>query len=314
MKYELTIFQSQFDNKTHRKVSMNSWDEFVGLLKGLSTQKGEKGGRNSSALITPAVFKDGTTRSNVSTLHWGGWCAVDVDDHEYPVSVELLKEELCAQFSDLDFVCYSTASSRETYLKFRLVFRLDETIERDNIKPFWYAFNTSIGDIGDPQTKDLARMYYIPAIYPSATNFFFSHSGGQSVNVSEVIAKHPYVQKTGNSFLDRLPPDLQMAVVSHRKNSLNNTDISWTSYRDCPFFPKRMGIEYQTISDGGWYAKMYAIMISIAGGAIKRGYPITATQISELCKEFDACTGNWYENRPLTVEADRALEYVYRNG
>jgi hypothetical protein len=59
---------------------------------------------------------------------------------------------------------------------------------------------------------------------------------------------------------------------------------------------------------------MYQIMIAIAGNAIKKGYPITAIQIAELCKDFDACNGNWYENRPIIVEADRALEYVYRKG
>ena len=42
-----------------------------------------------------------------------------------------LKENLSEQFSDLDFVCYSTAGSRAELLKFRLVFRLDETVEQD---------------------------------------------------------------------------------------------------------------------------------------------------------------------------------------
>ncbi len=314
MNYELTIFKSQFDNKTHRTMSLKSWDKFVELLYGLSQTKGEKGGRNSSPLITPAVFEADSTRSNKSTLYWGGWCAVDVDNHNFTNDLDSLRGELIDRFRDLDFICYSTASSRDQYLKFRIVFRLSETIERDTIKSFWYALNTEIGEIGDPQTKDLARMYYVPAIYPSSTNFFFSHLGGNPINVGELIARHPYVQKTGNSFLDRLPPEMQKAVVEHRKNSLNNTNFNWTSYRDCPFWPKRLGIEYQTISETGWYAKMYAIMIAIAGSAVSRGYPISSNQISRLCEEFDKETGNWYENRPLSVEADRALEYVYRNG
>lgn len=314
MNYELTIFKSQFDNKTHRTMSLKSWDKFVELLYGLSQTKGEKGGRNSSPLITPAVFETDSTRSNKSTLYWGGWCAVDVDNHNFTNDLDSLRGELIDRFRDLDFICYSTASSRAQYLKFRIVFRLSETIERDTIKSFWYALNTEIGEIGDPQTKDLARMYYVPAIYPSSTNFFFSHLGGNPINVGELIARHPYVQKTGNSFLDRLPPEMQKAVVEHRKNSLNNTNFNWTSYRDCPFWPKRLGIEYQTISETGWYAKMYAIMIAIAGSAVSRGYPISSNQISRLCEEFDKETGNWYENRPLSVEADRALEYVYRNG
>ena len=59
---------------------------------------------------------------------------------------------------------------------------------------------------------------------------------------------------------------------------------------------------------------MYAIMVKIAGNATYRGYPITAQEIAELCKQFDLETGNWYDNRPLETEADRALEYIYKNG
>lgn len=312
--YELTIFKNQFDNKTHKRVSLDRWDKFVSLLYGLSKQKGEKGGNNSSPLITPAVFEDGSTRSNRSTLHWGSWCAVDVDDHAYPNNISLLKETLIDQFHGLDFVVYSTASSRDDMAKFRIVFRTDEPVARDNIKAFWHSLNTELGEIGDPQTKDLARMYYVPAVYPSANNFIFNHDGGNALNVSELMAKHPYVEKTGNSFLDRLPPELQKAVIEHRKSQLTNINYNWVGYSDCPFWPKSLAAEYIQITGTGWYHKMYQIMVAIAGRAVESGYPITATQIADMCKQFDSSTGNWYENRPLIVEADRALEYIYRNG
>ena len=322
MNYELTIFKNQFDNKTHRKQSFDTWDAFVGLLKALSTKEGQKGGANSSALITPAVFEDGTTRANRNTLRWGGWCCVDVDDHNYPTgSLSALEDALREDVGQYDYVVYNTASSREpthpkdvdNYPKFRIVFRLDETVETERIKAFWYALNTELGEIGDPQTKDLARMYYIPAVYPNAWSFFFENKGA-ALNVSELIAKHPYHEKTGNSFLDRLPPHLASAVIQHRKDGLNNTDFRWSSYRDCPFWPRRLGAEYQQISDTGWYGKMYSIMLSIAGNAYAKGYPLTATQLADLIREFDNDTGNWYASRPLLVEADRALEYIYRNG
>ena len=312
--YELTIFKNQFDNKTHKRVSMKTWDDFVDLLYGLSKQKGEKGGSNSSPLISPAVFEDGSTRSNKTTNYWAGWCCVDVDDHNFPADLDELKNELIAQFGSYDFVVYSTASSRDDYFKFRIVFRTDENIENERIKKFWYALNTELGDIGDPQTKDLARMYYVPARYPNSNQFFFSHSGGDALNVSELISKHPYVEKTGNSFLDRLPPEMQKAVVEHRKSQLKNTNYNWVSYQDCPFWPRALASEYIQISNTGWYHKMYQIMIAVAGRAVDAGYPITANQIAEMCKQFDAETGNWYENRPMLVEADRALEYIYRNG
>jgi len=314
MNYELTIFKSQFDNKTHRKMVLPSWGEFVELLYGLYEKEGKKGGRDSSPLITPAVFAEGTTRANANTLYWGGWCAVDVDDHNFSNDIIELKEQLHAKLGDIDYCVYSTASSRSDHVKFRIVFRLDEQIEASRIKAFWFALNTELGEIGDPQTKDLARMYYVPAQYPSAYGFIFDNRSGIPLNTSELIAKHPYHEKTGNSFLDKLPVEFQQAVISHRKNQLNNTNFSWTGYRDCPFWPKKLAKDYLTISDTGWYSKMYHIMVSIAGNAYKRGYPMTATQIEDLCREFDRDTGNWYENRPMTVEANSALNYIYKNG
>jgi hypothetical protein len=58
---------------------------------------------------------------------------------------------------------------------------------------------------------------------------------------------------------------------------------------------------------------MYQIMVALASNALKNKYPITAQEIAQLCRELDMETGNWYENRPLEIEADRALEYAYRN-
>ena len=54
-------------------------------------------------------------------------------------------------------------------------------------------------------------------------------------------------------------------------------------------------------------------MVAVAGNAIKQQYPITAPEIAKMCQELDLETGNWYKNRPLDKEADRALEYVYKN-
>ena len=54
-------------------------------------------------------------------------------------------------------------------------------------------------------------------------------------------------------------------------------------------------------------------MVAVASKALQNKYPITSQEIAELCRELDNETGNWYQNRPLEVEADRALEYAYRN-
>jgi|TARA_B100000085_G_scaffold72606_1_gene65043 hypothetical protein len=156
-------------------------------------------------------------------------------------------------------------------------------------------------------------MYYIPGTYAGAFNFIFSNTGDY-IDPDDLMNKHAFIEKkASNSFLDRLPEELQKQIVEYKKAKLDNTSVHWTGYRDCPFFPRRLESEYKTISNTGWYHKMYQIMVALAATALKNRYPITAQEIAVLCRELDIETGNWYENRPLEVEADRALEYAYRN-
>jgi hypothetical protein len=243
-------------------------------------------------------------------VEWSGWAAVDVDDHVFEGDLE---DELRTRYGKWRYVCYSTASSTESRPKFRLVFPLTRVVQQDQIKHFWWALNSELGAIGDRQTKDLSRMYYIPANYADAYNFFFTNSG-DPLDVDFLCSKWEYNSKSdAGSFIDRLPDEWQRQIVEHRKSQLENTSFQWSGYRDCPFWPKKLASEYQTISNTGWYHKMYQIMVAVAGTAVKNQYPITANEITNMCREFDMDTGNWYENRPMNKEADRALEYVYRN-
>jgi len=306
---EFTVFKSLFDNKTHRRGQMHDFDAFERMLYDLASKP--LASKKQAQLISPAVYKPDTTRKNDNVTEWAGWCAVDVDDFIFQGDLE---HELHSRFGHYRFVCYSTASSTGTAPKFRLVFPLTQNVRSERIRAFWYALQTELGDLGDKQTKDLSRMYYIPADYNGAHNFIFSNRNGAFIDPDELMVKHPYAEKaTLNSFFDRLPDELQKQIIEHRKSKLDNTNVQWSSYRDCPFFPKKLEAEYRLINNTGWYHKMYQIMVAIAGNAIKREYPITAGEISKMCRELDSETGNWYENRPLDKEADRALEYVYKN-
>jgi|TARA_B100000085_G_scaffold32633_1_gene26922 hypothetical protein len=306
---EFTVFKSLFDNKTHRRGQMADFNAFEKMLYDLSSKPLES--KKQAQLISPAVYKPDTTRKNDNVTEWAGWCAVDVDDFVFNGE---LQDELSNRFGHYRFVCYSTGSSSVTSPKFRLVFPLTKVVPAERIKSFWYALQSELGELGDKQTKDLSRMYYIPAEYAGAHNFIFSNTDGASIDPDELIVKHPMPEKTNlNNFFDRLPDELQRQILEHRKSKLENTNINWTSYRDCPFFPRKLEAEYRAISNTGWYHKMYQIMVAIAGNAVKRQYPISSAEISKMCRELDMETGNWYENRPLDKEADRALEYVYKN-
>ena len=303
----VTIFNSIFDNKTTRSMHLTNFDAFEKVLYDLSKQPIKS--KKDAVLISPATYLRNTTRANKNVVCWDGWCCVDVDDYEFNGD---FKDDLIQRFATHRFICYSTASSTRASPKFRLVFPLTREVERDKIKSFWYALQTELGELGDKQTKDLSRMYYIPATYDNAFNFIFSNNGNY-INPDELIKKHPMPEKANlNSFFDRLPEAIQQEVIEYKKNKLDE-NFNWSSYKDCPFWPKQLATEYNAISNTGWYHKMYQIMVAIAGNAVKRKYAISPDEITSLCRQFDIDTGNWYKNRPMDKEADRAIEYVWKN-
>tara|TARA_Y100000385_G_scaffold290471_1_gene363704 strand:+ start:3748 stop:4668 length:921 start_codon:yes stop_codon:yes gene_type:complete len=304
MTISLTIFDSIYDNSTSKRVDYKDFDQFEQILYKLANEKTFKQ-KKDAPLISPATYVENSKRANANVVAWGGFGIVDVDDYVGDI------EDIHKQYEDYRYVCYSTASSTKENPKFRLVFPLTKWVESEQIKHFWYALNKEIGDIADAQTKDLSRMYYIPATYNGAYNFIFSHDG-KVMNPDELMEKHRYIS-TNDSFFDRLPEAIRNGLIEHRKQQLNNTDFSWSGYRDCPFVNKRQVEEYKQLSGTGWYYKMYQIMISIASNAMKRGYPITAQEIAYICRDLDNDTGGWYGKRDLTKEADRAIEYIFRS-
>ena len=309
MTYSLTVFKNTFDNKTHRRMDFDTWSQFQSFLYNLSRRK--LNGKRDAELISPAVYKPNTTRSNNSVLGWASWAAIDIDDFTFEGD---LKDELYDRFGGYYYICYSTASSTADFPKFRLVLPLTREVEVGAIKRFQYALSHRFENLGDAQTKDFSRMYYVPADYSGAHNFIF-HNIGDYIDPDALIAQFPYDdRRDSKNFIDRLPEEMRKQVIEFKKNRLDNNQVYWTSFHDCPFWPQNMAREYTTISDSGWYRQMYRIMVAIAGSAISKGYPINANEIVSLCREFDAATGNWYENRPMEVEANNALEYAYKNG
>ena len=307
MACSLTIFNSIFDNKTDKRLEFESFDKFEEALYKLAEKPLKE--KKDAVLISPASYVEGTTRANANVTCWDGWCCIDVDDHKFEGD---LKNELTNLYGDFHFVCYSTASSKHGLPKFRLVFPTTERIGGDDIRAFWFALNTQFNSLADKQTKDLSRMYYIPGSYSGAFNFIFTNTGNY-IDPKELMKKYPMPERTNlNNFMDRLPEKMQRQIIEYRKGKLDQ-DFNWNNYRDCPFWPKNLAIEYNAISNTGWYHKMYQIMVAIAGNAVNKKYPITADEITKLCREFDTDTGNWYKNRPMDKEADRALEYVYKN-
>lgn len=312
MNYSLTVFRSIFDNKVDARFDYDSWEKFESVLYALSKKPGYKAKRGertnaASPLISPAIYAENSKRLNSNVTAWAGWAALDVDN--YTGSMEDITEK-----HGYYCVCYSTASSTKEKPKFRLVFPLTSHVPAEKIKHFWFALNKEFGSVSDAQTKDLSRMYYVPAVYPNAFNFIFTVKG-KILNPEEIMAKHEYREPT-NTFLDKLPKNIQDAILKSRRDEMTNTSIRWGSYRDCPFVSKDLVKQYQSIAgtDGsGRYRMIYSIMTSIACKAIRKKYPISAGQIAELVRQLDADTSRIYQTRNLRNEAERAIAFAYRS-
>ena len=198
-----TLFKSLYDTATVNKIDFESFDQFEQVLYKLAGIPRKN--KTSAYLMSPASYLDRTTRKNDNVTKWGSWCAVDVDEF-----VGDLHEFLKHKCGNYHFVCYSTASSTEDTPKFRLVFPLTREIKREEIKHFWFALNTELGEMGDIQTKDLSRMYYIPGKYANANNFIFSNEGSH-IDPDNLMDRHEYIEKTGNTFFDKLSKSMQEA-------------------------------------------------------------------------------------------------------
>ena len=321
MALSLTIFKSKYDNKTAKKMSFPHFQAFSDLLFDLSGKPAYKPKKDelfspaASPLISPAMFKEGETRRNVSVTHWGRWAALDVDSYEKPVMEKMVEE-----FLRYEVVLYSTASSTQEHPKFRVVFSLTDEVPASDIRAFWFSLNKKFSELGDPQTKDLCRMYYIPGQYPGAFNFFMTTAGKglPRLNPGEVMREFPAPKMSDGITIpirEQLPEHIQKLLAEYRKGKLESSGAKyvWTSWRNCPFVSPELVASYRAITETGWYAMMYKIMVSIASKAFRRGYAITASQIAQLCKEIDRETGGWYQNRPMEVEAQRAIVFALSN-
>ena len=67
-------------------MEFEDWSVFERMLFDLS--KYPRKDKKSAQLISPAIYKEDTTRSNDSVISWAGWCAVHVDEHVFDGNLE----------------------------------------------------------------------------------------------------------------------------------------------------------------------------------------------------------------------------------
>ena len=326
MNFKSTIFDSIYDNRTHNIITKRNWSQFSNFLFELSKIPYTK---KTAPLISPAIYKSGTTRSNANVIAWAGWTAFDIDNN-YFKSVDQIQTYMDQQYPDHAYCCYSSASCKKEHLKFRIIFPLLTWIEDpDKIQIFWYCMNKKLSGLVDQQTKDRSRMFYVPADYQEAELKFFWISDGKTfINPFEVINTSNIdineitlstQSKRNSSFLATLPLELQKTIAMNRKRQLeiNGKFYNWTSWKNCPFCRNEAVNRYKEIvltRSEGRYLGLYKLMVDIARTAILKEYPITEQEIASLVHEIDNELDGYYQNRKIDTEIKNAISYAYTQG
>ena len=124
-----------------------SW---VQLFCRLSIRK-ETRRKDQRALWSPVIYAPGTTRAN-RNVEAVTCLVVDMDGEAFDH----------ARLDGLEWMAYTTWSHRPGDEHWHLVLPLKDPVPADRWAEVWTALHERINVVGDPATKDPARIFYLP--------------------------------------------------------------------------------------------------------------------------------------------------------
>jgi putative DNA primase/helicase len=157
----------------------SSWDELKGLLA-FHEVNAEKA---SGALWSPVEYDLGTTRGN-RNVRFVEALVVDMDGEAFDN----------ARLDGLEWFAYSTYSHRLDDPHYHLVLPLAEKVPASLWRVVWSELHDRIGLVGDPQTKDPARIFYLPQHAPDQPFEFHEGHGAlldSSFRLDVEVASNP---------------------------------------------------------------------------------------------------------------------------
>ena len=138
----------------------SSWDQ----LRELLLYHEENDSKTDGALWSPVEYYPDTTRGN-RNVRFIEALVVDMDGESF-------RE---ARLDGLEWFAYSTYSHRDDDPHYHLVLPLAERVPAGLWRAVWEGLHQRLNLVGDPQTKDPARLFYLPQHAPDQT--FEFHEG-----------------------------------------------------------------------------------------------------------------------------------------
>ena len=152
----------------HPKPLASSWEQ----LKELLSFHEENPDKQTGALWSPIEYNQGTTRGNRNVRYIEA-LVVDMDGEAFDN----------ARLDGLEWFAYSTYSHRLDDPHYHLVLPLAHKVPASLWRVVWQELHDRVGLVGDPQTKDVARIFFLPQHCPGAS-FEFHEGHGELLDSS----------------------------------------------------------------------------------------------------------------------------------
>ena len=150
-------------------------------LKELLSFHEENDVKQAGALWSPVEYDAGTTRGN-RNVRFVEALVVDMDGEAFDD----------ARLDGFEWFAYSTYSHRLDDPHYHLVFPLAEKVPASLWRVVWAELHDRIGLVGDPQTKDPARIFYLPQHAPDQP-FEFHEGHGALLDSSLRLDVEPVI-------------------------------------------------------------------------------------------------------------------------
>lgn len=155
----------------------SSWEQ----LKELLSFHEENAVKDAGALWSPVEYDQGTTRGN-RNVRFVEALVVDMDGEAFDH----------ARLDGLEWFAYSTYSHRLDDPHYHLVLPLAEKVPASLWRVVWAELHDRIGLVGDAQTKDPARIFYLPQHAPDQP-FKFHEGHGALLDSSFRLDVEPVI-------------------------------------------------------------------------------------------------------------------------
>lgn len=129
------------------KPMATSWEQLSTLLM----RSKETKRKDHRALWSPVIYQPGTTRGNAN-VHSVTCLVVDMDGEAFDY----------ARLDGLEYHAYTTWSHRPNDSHWHLVLPLKTPVPAEKWLSVWTRLHEKINIVGDPATKDPARIFYLP--------------------------------------------------------------------------------------------------------------------------------------------------------